>query len=270
MQPFFALITPLSSGGGPVDPGYNPPGVGGPGSGQPPVAGWPGGWPGLGVGGGPMPGGGWTPGTPPPRPYPGGGVDPGYGIPGGVPGTRPPPGGVDPGYGWTPGAHPSHPIVFPGTPEHPIYYPPDVAPPPIDPGYGIDQGTGWNRPTHPIYNPAHPDHTLPPGGGWMPGSPPPRPRPQPPGVAPGYGIDQGQGVLRPTHPIVIPQPPSKPPEQGGVPIHLPSQDPSEGGWVYAWVPGYGWMWIEVASDPSPPPATTKPSGDKPPTEGQPT
>jgi hypothetical protein len=33
---------------------------------------------------------------------------------------------------------------------------------------------------------------------------------------------------------------------------LPTQDPSGSGWVYAFVPGYGWMWCKVPQAPTPP------------------
>jgi hypothetical protein len=155
MQPFLALITPLLGSAGGQPPG-TPPGYwgGGPHP-MPPI----------------YPGGGIDPGHPPSGP-----VDPGWSGGIGQEGTRPPIGSVDPGWGQTPGAHPSHPIYYPGggpgfSPPgywgggpHPM---PPIAPPPENtqpPGWGpiyIWGGGPGARP--PIALP--PDETLPPTNG---------------------------------------------------------------------------------------------------------
>jgi hypothetical protein len=226
MQPFLAMIVPMggTGGSGPVDPGYSPPWAR-PTPPRPsnPIA---------------LPGDPWWGG--------GGPVDPGYGIPGGIPGTRPPIGGVDPGWGnsW-----------FDPRPSHPIYYPP---PGPVDPGYSPP----WARPPLGIWGPPQ----MPPGfwgGGMGPGVKPQPPFPGQGGpVDPGWSGGVGEPGTRPPEGSVDPGwgvTPGRPPQQGGVPIQLPGQNPG-GGWVYAYVPGYGWMWIKTA----PPQATTKPNpGEKP-------
>jgi hypothetical protein len=174
--------------------------------------------------------------------------DPGYGID--IP--------VDPGYGIPVGGVPH--------PSHPIYWPPGTRPHPSHPIWRPDLGI-WGGPWLPPYVdaglPPFPTHlpVVPPGGVWpTPPSPPlgtwggaGEPFPTPPiagpgrppnwGMAndPGYGIEEG----------------GKPAGPGGVPIQLPGQDPSGGGWVYAYVPGYGWMWIRVSGAPG--------SGTEPPT-----
>ena len=143
---------------------------------------------------------------------------------------------------------PTHPIVIPPDkpgnppiPTHPIYLPvhPDL------------------KPEHPIFLPPYPSHPIiiPPGG--VPGTGGP--------VDPSYGIEAG---LKPAHPIVIPPPPdgaTKPPAGGGVTIYLPAQEPTEGGWVLGFVPGSGWVWLQVGG----PASVTKPGGDKPPIGVQP-
>jgi hypothetical protein len=120
----------------PVDPGYNPPGVGPGLPGGPPLGIWgppqmpPGIWPSPGPGG---PGSGAHPMPPifyppvsvmPPIYYP---IDPGY-FPPGVGGPRPPTGPVDPGWGVTPGAPPGG--IWGGGPSAtpPIYIPPQAPP----------------------------------------------------------------------------------------------------------------------------------------------
>jgi hypothetical protein len=147
MQPFYALISPMQQGGGPVDPGYNPPGVGGPGS-RPP-----------GQGGGPV-----DPGYSPPWARPP--VDPGYNPPGvGGPGSGG--GGGSPPGVWGPtDPRPSQPIFFPRPGD-----PPPIGHwgPPVDPGYGVDVGTGPVRPAHPIVLPPNlPPEIPPPDGGGSP------------------------------------------------------------------------------------------------------
>jgi hypothetical protein len=81
---------------------------------------------------------------------------------------------------------------------------------PIDPGYGIPD-TGWNRPTHPIA----------PGGGWTPGTPPPRPQPQPPGGPVDPGWSGGTVPVDPGfNPPGVGAPGSKPPMIPGGPIYI--------------------------------------------------
>jgi hypothetical protein len=156
-------------------------------------------------------------------------------------------GPVDPGYsppwaqvppGTIPGAHPSHPIMLPGMPGwggggpvDPGYSPPWARPPtgPVDPGYSPP----WARP---------------PVGPVDPGYSPPWAQPRPP-VDPGYSPPWAQ----------VPGGGGAPPKPGGVPIQLPGQDPTTGGWVYAYVPGYGWMWIKVAPPTSNTPGPTPPT-----------
>ena len=104
MPEFLAVIKVLSSLGGPTDPGFHPPGIGGPGSGLHP------GWPTVPGWGGSLPGG------------PIGGVDPGYNPPGIIvppPGSKPPEGIEPPPPGTTvplptpPGGQVTNPIVVP-------------------------------------------------------------------------------------------------------------------------------------------------------------
>jgi len=101
-------------------------------------------------------------------------------------------------------------------------------------------GAGVNFPSNPIQ--------LPPwAGGWQPrpdqGLPPfpdhpiviPKPPTEPTEpVDPNYGIEEGTGILRPSHPINLP--------------------PSEHGyWLLVYIPGIGWEWIEFSpSAPKPP------------------
>jgi hypothetical protein len=139
-QPFLALITPLAQGpSGPVDPGYNPPGIGGPGSGlrptHPIAPGGGGNWgqagdPGYGI---------------PERP-----VDPGYGVPiGGRPVPTPPiyfpPEGSQPPLGIWGGPydppHPTHPIVLPPN------LPPVIPPTGGQPERKVEWKTGWTEKT---------------------------------------------------------------------------------------------------------------------------
>jgi hypothetical protein len=97
MQPFLAMITPLSGGGGPVDPGYGVPG-----------------WPSHPIAPGGRPPGTW------------GGVPPNYidiGLPGQPPGI----------WGGSP-AWPSHPIAPGGQPPHPDQGLPGYPSHPIAPG----------------------------------------------------------------------------------------------------------------------------------------
>ena len=166
MQPFLAMIMPVG-GGGPVDPGYNPPGVGGPGS-RPPSPGVPTHpiytppQPPLGIWGGP-----WQP------PYVDAGLPPfATQLPTIPPGGAWPSGGrpVDPGYGVDIGTgpvHPAHPIYipappteppspplqiwggpyFPPEPTHPIELPPEVAPPETPDGRPIEWKVAWTPTT---------------------------------------------------------------------------------------------------------------------------
>jgi hypothetical protein len=133
MQPFLALITPLSSGepGTPTHPIVIPP--------EPPV----GIWPSPGHPAHPI-----APGGPPPGIWPG----PGYPSHPIAPGGPPP--GIWPGPG-----HPEHPIVIPpdglapGIPSHPIYWPPYPSQGPGFPTNPIAPGGPPPTPTHPIVIP---------------------------------------------------------------------------------------------------------------------
>jgi len=94
----------------------------------------------------------------------------------------------------------------------------------------------------PIGGGAHPSHP------WI----PPGPHPSHPWIPP---TGSGSPPV-PTHPWI---PPTTPPDagtgaQGGYPGQLPASDPTGSGWVYAYVPGWGWMWCQVP----PPPAGSKP------------
>jgi hypothetical protein len=147
MQPFLAMILPVGGGmggvGGPVDPGWNPPGIGGPGSRPPgvpthPIAPLPG-YPAHPIG--PLPGH-------PEHPiYPGAG--PSHPIV-----IVPPPPGSPPG---TPG-WPVQLPVFPWTPQHPIELPPEMVPEgPIDWKAAWTPETGWivvGVPTVPVPTPS--------------------------------------------------------------------------------------------------------------------
>jgi hypothetical protein len=154
---------------------------------------------------------------------------PGGGIPGG-PGGQPPPG------------------IWPGP-----------RPPYVDIGGPAPQPPWGSRPSHPIYWPPYVDNTLPPypAHPWVPPSGGGQP-PQPP-----LGIWGGPWYPpTPTHPIVLPpnQPPTQPPSQGGLPGQLPASDPN-GGWVFGYVPGYGWMWAYVPNPPAPPETGDRPHPD---------
>lgn len=174
---------------------------------------------------------------------PSGPVDPGYSPPW----AQVPPGGPiggPPGF-WGPNdPRPTNPIAGPGRPpwwgiaNDPGYSPPWATPRP--PGGPVDPG----------YSP--PWAQVPPGG----------PSGSPPGI-------WGPNDPRPTNPIAgwnpgtgtWPQPP-KPP---GTPGQLPGSDPSGSGWVYAFVPGYGWMWCKVPPAPGsvPHPDQTLPTPEPP-------
>ena len=124
------------------------------------------------------------------------------------------------------------------------------------------------RPTFPIagWDPIH--------GTFPPFNPPPvsRPpwRPEVPG-SPAWGQPHPDhpisGIPGISLPIFLPGmpgwgewPPKPPTEQPpGMAGQLPASDPSGSGWVFGFVPGYGWMWAFV---PAKPPVT-----EPPPTEG---
>jgi hypothetical protein len=134
-----------------------------------------------------------------------------------------PPGGV-----WPSPPYPSQ--GLPPFPSNPIVVPPGgVWPQPPQPPDGF-WGAGGNFPTNPIQ--------LPPfAGGWQPrpdqGLPPfpshPIVIPKPPAMAndPDYGIDEGTGYLRPSHPINLP----------------PTVIVGGGYWLFVYIPGHGWEWI---------------------------
>jgi hypothetical protein len=153
------------------------------------------------------------------------------------------------------------------------------SPPPL----GIWGGANEPWPTPPIHLPGVPGR---PPGIWGGAN---EPWPTPPIHLPPTGGVPGQPP-RPTHPIFYPPSPSHPifyppgtgpgqppvtppggstPPPGGSVGQLPAQDPTAGGWVYAFVPGYGWMWINVASSSggAAPPVTPPPT--EPPTEAPP-
>ena len=116
--------------------------------------------------------------------------------------------------------------VEPPQPPLGIWGPSD--PRPTQPIYGFDRWTGQfpgGRPPEPpplgIWGPNDPRPTLP-IAGWNPGT--------------------GQ----------FPERPQPTPPQGGMPGNLPASDPSGSGWVYAFVPGYGWMWAKVPQRPESP------------------
>lgn len=134
-------------------------------------------------------------------------------------------------------------------------------PRPTNPIAGWNPGTGTFPPYQPPYVdntlPLHPFHPIvvPPGGAW----------PSPPQPPLGFW-GPGTLPLHPFNPIVVPPggtwpsvPGTVPPTATGHPGQLPASDPSGSGWVFCFVPGYGWMWAQVP----PPPATAKPV---PPTE----
>ncbi len=125
--------------------------------------------------------------------------------------------------------HPSHPISLPG-----------------DPGWGMIPGFSGPGGGIPIW-PGHPDYPTrpqpqPPLGIWGPTDP----RPNPPIYWPGYPTQPppwwGSG-----------QPPITPPSGPAIPGQLPASDPTGSGWVYCYVPGYGWMWAQVPQKPTEPP-----------------
>jgi hypothetical protein len=164
--------------------------------------------------------------------------------------TQPPVGGGTPPGIWGPtDPRPTHPIAGwnPGTGTWPQPPYPDQGLPPF-PSHPIVIPPGGQSPPRPDQSlPPFPTNpiVIPPGGAW-PGSPPlviwgpGDPRPQPPiaGIGPGGGFP-GEG-----------QPPGggqKPPGFAG---NLPAQDPTGSGWVYAFVPGYGWMWCQVPKPPT--------------------
>lgn len=159
------------------------------------------------------------------------------------------------------------PPTSPGYPAHPIHYPwlgdPGFSAPP---GWGPGMG---NRPTHPIHYPwlGDPGFSAPPGwgpggGGWT-GDPgfsappgwglhPAHPIVLPP-VLPGgppVTIWPKPGPLpHPEHPIVLPPPPTEGLEPGGG-----KPPPSDGGWGYH--PVYGWGYFPGPQEPGPKGATT--------------
>lgn len=193
-EPFLALITPLTGGGGvpthPIAPGGPPPGIWpAPGFPAHPIA--PGGpppsvWPSPGHPAHPI-----APGGPPPGIWGGGNVPmptPPIFIPG-IPGGPGEPPGI-----WVP-VYPTPPIAMPdpGEPTHPIepgqpgpHPEHPIAPggpiPPVDPGYGYPEkvaiviwipGHGFKwvvidtsaRPDHSLPGPQpHPEHPIAPGG----------------------------------------------------------------------------------------------------------
>lgn len=214
MEPFLALITPVGGTS-------TPPPTGGP--------------PGI-----------WHP-TWPTNPIV---VPPGYGRPplgiwgGGGVGNYP-----DAGF---PGPQPGGPVY----PSHPIYYPPTG----IWGGGGVgnypDAGFPGPQPGGPI--------GIWGGGGvgnypdaGFPGPQPPKPvYPSHPIWYPNLGFWGGSLGPYPDAGFPGPQPPpgTQPPRPGAPPVgvNLPTQDPSGSGWVYAYVPGYGWMWAQVPQQPAPP------------------
>lgn len=123
----------------------------------------------------------------------------------------------------------------PSQPPLGIWGPTD--PRPTLPIAGWNPGTG----TFPPWNPP----VQPPLGIWGPGDPRP--------TLPISGWNPGTGTFPPWPP---PTPTPTPPGMGG---QLPASDPSGSGWVFGFVPGYGWMWAFV---PPKPPVT-----EPPPTEG---
>ena len=148
--------------------------------------------------------------------------------------------------------------------------PPGTKPPTSadDPWYGIDLGLGYLRPSHPIAPGGLP------GSGFVPGTPPPRPRPEPGQPAdPAYGIDENLGVLHPEHPIVlppepIPTPPPVDPAYGidkilgwlrpTYPIILPPDPvpPETPKWkvTAAWTPMTGWIVVAIPTGLTPTPS----------------
>jgi hypothetical protein len=137
--------------------------------------------------------------------------------------------GLSPGHDLPSGGHPSHPIAgtpghpshpiagAPPTPTHPISGPPTYpAHPWVPPSPGVPAHpiSGGGTPSHPIYVPVYPAHP------WVPPS----------------------GA--PSHPIYIPGVPAHPIAPGEPPT---AEKPEESAWVYAYVPDYGFLWLEVVS-----------------------
>ena len=139
--------------------------------------------------------------------------------------------------------------------RRPIFYPPGTEP--GQPGWGLPTppGGGGGGGTQP---PPYPSHPIA-GGPW-----PTPPIFYPPGThpgQPGWGVPGAGGGGGGTTP---------PPVTPGGPVfpgQLPAQNPTPGGWVYAFVPGYGWMWIQLA--PAPPAPTEPPPTEPPVTEAPP-
>jgi hypothetical protein len=224
------MITPLSGGGGPVDPGFGVPG-----------------WPTHPI----APGG--SPGHPSHPWVPPWGGDPGFGVPG-WPAHPIAPGGRPPGIWGGPGSLPPWvmPPIAPGGPGGPPLGTwggdapwPGYARPPIAPG-GKPPG---------IWGGAPPwiDNTLPgpqPVPGWPPVAMPPIFIPIPPGEQP---PEPGNG-LTPSHPIYIPGE-SGP---GGV-KQL----------VFVYVPGIGGVWflVDVPTTGGEPPHPAHPIVEPPPAGG---
>ena len=129
---------------------------------------------------------------------------------------------------------------------------------PVDPGYGVPAPPLgiWGGP------PLHPTHPIAPGGPppgvWPPGGVVAPPIYYPPGI-------WGPTDPRPSHPIVLPEPPEVPTEP---PIAPPGGGVSEG-WQWYYSPVYGWILVWVPSEgggkPRPPggsapPPTAQPKG----------
>jgi hypothetical protein len=166
--------------------------------------------------------------------------------------------------------HPFVALITPLAGAPPVEPPPTGEPPRPDQGLP-DSGPGLSLP---IFFP--PGAPRPPwAGGPQPGEPPVEPI-DPPHVA--LPIAPGGPIL--WLPIFFPpgsqrppwfggpQPPTVPPEQiPGMPINLPAQDPEGSGWVYAYVPGYGWMWAQVPAGTggsgSPPYIDNRPPSERP-------
>ncbi len=107
-------------------------------------------------------------------------------------------------------------------------------PRPTNPIFGFDRWTG-------LFPGGQPPQ--PPLGFWGPNDPRP--------TNPIAGFDPIHGTFPPWNP------PGKPP-MGGMPGQLPASDPSGSGWVFAFVPGYGWGWYTVPGTPVPTPPVTEP------------
>jgi hypothetical protein len=216
MPPFLALITPVGATG-PVDPGYNPPGIG------------------SGLPGGP--------------PYPSQG--PGFPThpivlpPGGAwPSPPQPPLQIWGGPYYPP--IPTHPIVLPpqgpplgtwGGGGQPFPTPP-VAGPGRPPWWGMAQDPGYGVPLPPL-------GTW--GGGNVPYPTPPIYFPPEGGAQPPLGTWGGAGEPFPTPPIVIP--PDLPPT-------MPDPDNRPVEWKTAWLPTVGWVVVGLPQGPIPTPSAT--------------